>query len=213
MVNSCWVYEMCIKPQSSLDQQHTFWCKSSQKSVTTLWKWSYKRVCCQEEMELVDWNRQLEQDAERLKSEANRQQLRMVWDTPLSVTFALFVWSATFCTFGSGAWCINSCGAALLWVLLVDLHRLPHEHRLRCWLFPRVTRWWQRRIWWWSCRSWEPQMWSVMTLRALIFELICLHMIVCPSWDLLPMALFAICFWICWFVALCRICKRDIFLG
>ncbi|KAH8950650.1 hypothetical protein BDL97_10G096400 [Sphagnum fallax] len=32
----------------------------------------------QEEMELVDWNRQLEQDAERLKSEANRQQLRMV---------------------------------------------------------------------------------------------------------------------------------------
>jgi hypothetical protein len=45
----------------------------------------------QEEMELVDWNRQLEQDAERLKSEANRQQLRMVWDTPLSVTFALFV--------------------------------------------------------------------------------------------------------------------------
>jgi hypothetical protein len=42
-------------------------------------------------MELVDWNRQLEQDAERLKSEANRQQLRMVWDTLLSVTFALFV--------------------------------------------------------------------------------------------------------------------------
>jgi hypothetical protein len=42
-------------------------------------------------MELVDWNRQLEQDAERLKSEANRQQLRMVWATLLSVTFALFV--------------------------------------------------------------------------------------------------------------------------
>jgi hypothetical protein len=56
-------------------------------------------------MELVDWNRQLEQDAERLKSEANRQQLRMVWDTPPF---------CDFCTVGSGAWCINSCGVALL---------------------------------------------------------------------------------------------------
>jgi len=32
----------------------------------------------QEDPQLADWNRQLEQDTELLKAEANRQQLRMV---------------------------------------------------------------------------------------------------------------------------------------
>ena len=35
-------------------------------------------ILFQEETQLTDWSRQLEQDTEKLKAEANRQQLRMV---------------------------------------------------------------------------------------------------------------------------------------